>query len=207
MGHTTHGLALLPGYLDELAAGAHEQGRRARGRPRHRPLPDLGRPPPARRLAHRACHRHRRTARPAVRHRHRRHPAQPPHRLPRRLPDPRHRSGPDDPARQLGPVGRSVAPYGGTTPVFTPDPIAVGIPTAGDPILIDTSASITTNGMSARLRDEGRRFPHAWLLDAAGNPTDDPSVLFAEPAGTIQPTRRPRSRPQGLCAGPDGRSR
>ena len=82
----------------------------------------------------------------------------------------------------------SVAPYGGITPVFTPDPIAVGIPTAGEPIPIDTSASITTNGMSARLRSEGRRFPHAWLLDAAGNPSDDPNVLFQEPVGTIQPT-------------------
>jgi len=26
--------------------------------------------------------------------------------------------------------------------VFTPDPIAIGIPTGGDPILIDISASI-----------------------------------------------------------------
>ena len=42
--------------------------------------------------------------------------------------------------------------------------------------------------MSARLRNEGRRFSHAWLLDAAGNPTDDPNVLFEEPAGTIQPS-------------------
>ena len=81
-----------------------------------------------------------------------------------------------------------MAPYGGTTPVFTPDPIAVGIPTAGDPILIDTSASITTNGMSARLRAEGRRFPHAWLLDAAGKPTDDP-------AGAVRRSRPARSSP------------
>ena len=81
----------------------------------------------------------------------------------------------------------SVAPFGGRTPVFTPDPFAVGIPTSEEPILIDTSASITTNGMSARLRAEGRRFPHAWLLDATGEPSDDPNVLFEEPAGTILP--------------------
>jgi LDH2 family malate/lactate/ureidoglycolate dehydrogenase len=85
------------------------------------------------------------------------------------------------------PSDASVAPFGGTTAVFTPDPIAVGIPTEADPILIDTSASITTNGMSARLRQEGSRFPHPWLLDAAGYPTDDPNVLVAEPSGTIQP--------------------
>jgi LDH2 family malate/lactate/ureidoglycolate dehydrogenase len=81
----------------------------------------------------------------------------------------------------------SVAPFGGRTAVFTPDPFAVGIPTSGDPILIDTSASITTNGMSARLVAENRRFPHSWLLDAMGMPTDDPRVLSADPPGTILP--------------------
>lgn len=81
----------------------------------------------------------------------------------------------------------SVAPYGGTRAVFTPDPLAVGIPTTGDPILIDSSASITTNGMSARLARAGQRFAHPWLLDAAGNPTDDPAVLNASPPGTILP--------------------
>jgi LDH2 family malate/lactate/ureidoglycolate dehydrogenase len=81
----------------------------------------------------------------------------------------------------------SVAPYGGTRAVFTPDPLAVGIPTGGDPILIDTSASVTTNGMSNRLAKEGRRFAHPWLLDAQGTPTDDPAVLAADPPGTILP--------------------
>lgn len=83
------------------------------------------------------------------------------------------------------PALASVAPFGGRRAVFTPDPIAVGIPTDGEPILIDTSASITTNAMSNRLANEGRRFPHAWLLDATGQPTDDPAVLKA--AGTILP--------------------
>lgn len=86
------------------------------------------------------------------------------------------------------PAVRSVAPYGGRKAVYTPDPMAVGIPTNGDPILIDMSASITTNGMSDRLRREGKRFPGKWALDAAGNATDDPGVVFADPPGTILPT-------------------
>jgi LDH2 family malate/lactate/ureidoglycolate dehydrogenase len=86
------------------------------------------------------------------------------------------------------PSTASVAPHGGTRAVFTPDPLAVGIPTTGDPILIDTSASVTTNGMSGRLAREGRRFDHPWLLDAEGRPTDDPAVLAADPPGTILPT-------------------
>lgn len=82
----------------------------------------------------------------------------------------------------------SVAPFGGRKAVFTPDPIAIGIPTDGDPILIDMSASITTNGLSDRLRREGKRFPGKWALDAAGIPTDDPSALFTQPPGTLLPT-------------------
>jgi LDH2 family malate/lactate/ureidoglycolate dehydrogenase len=86
------------------------------------------------------------------------------------------------------PAMASVAPFGGRTAVLTPDPIAVGIPTDGDPILIDMSTSITTNGLSDRLRREGKRFPGPWAIDASGRPTDDPAVLFADPAGTLLPT-------------------
>jgi LDH2 family malate/lactate/ureidoglycolate dehydrogenase len=85
------------------------------------------------------------------------------------------------------PAVATVAPFGGCKAVFTPNPFAVGIPTDGDPILIDISASITTNGMAARLRREGKRFPGPWALDPAGRPTDDPSVLFADPPGTLLP--------------------
>lgn len=81
----------------------------------------------------------------------------------------------------------SVAPYGGRKPIYTPDPIAVGIPTDGDPILIDISASITTNGLTGRLKNEGRKLDHEWLLDADGNPSNDPEVLFTDPPGSILP--------------------
>ncbi len=86
------------------------------------------------------------------------------------------------------PSDASVAPFGGRKPVFTPDPIAIGIPTSRAPILIDMSASITTNGLSARLRAEGKRYPALWALDTDGGPTDDPSVLVANPPGSILPT-------------------
>jgi LDH2 family malate/lactate/ureidoglycolate dehydrogenase len=85
------------------------------------------------------------------------------------------------------PSAASVAPYGGLRPVFTPNPLAVGIPTSGNPILVDMSSSITTNGLSSRLFREGRRFPGKWAQDAAGTPTDDPAVLFAKPEGSILP--------------------
>lgn len=80
----------------------------------------------------------------------------------------------------------SVAPFGGKRAVFTPNPIGLGIPTGGEPILIDISTSITTNGMSARLQAAGKRFPGKWLLDGEGHPTDDPAVFSQTPQGSIQ---------------------
>lgn len=80
----------------------------------------------------------------------------------------------------------SVAPYGGTEAVFTPNPIAVGIPTSDDPILIDVSASITTNGSVNRLAKEGRKFPYPCLLDAEGEASDDPKTV-TERSGSILP--------------------
>ena len=86
------------------------------------------------------------------------------------------------------PSEATMAPFGGVAAVFTPDPIAFGIPTDGDPILVDISASITTNGMTGRLRREGRRYPGLWAQDAEGRPTDDPAVLAATPPGSLLPT-------------------
>lgn len=81
----------------------------------------------------------------------------------------------------------SVAPFGGLDPVFTPNPISVGIPTGGVPIVTDISTSATTNGLTNRLHQEGGKLPAPWLIDGHGQPSDDPAVLFREPKGTILP--------------------
>ncbi len=83
------------------------------------------------------------------------------------------------------PATASVAPWGGTRRIITPNPIAAAWPTPEGPVVLDISMSITTNGMTARRRAEGTRFPGPWLLDAAGNPTDDPNAFFAD--GTLLP--------------------
>lgn len=85
------------------------------------------------------------------------------------------------------PTVRSVAPHGGRREVMTPNPLAAAWPTDGEPVILDVSMSITTNALTKRLATENRRFPGAWALDADGNPTDDPRVLFAQPAGTLLP--------------------
>jgi LDH2 family malate/lactate/ureidoglycolate dehydrogenase len=86
------------------------------------------------------------------------------------------------------PSSASVAPFGGTQAVFTPNPLAMGIPTSSDPIMLDFSASATTNGMSARLARQGLRGSFPQWLDSLGQPTDDPAVLNEQPPGTILPT-------------------
>jgi L-lactate dehydrogenase len=54
-------------------------------------------------------------------------------------------------------------------------------------VVTDVSTSTTTNGLTKRLHDQGGRLPAPWVIDGQGRPTDDPSVLFAEPRGTILP--------------------
>jgi LDH2 family malate/lactate/ureidoglycolate dehydrogenase len=87
-----------------------------------------------------------------------------------------------------GPESGGVVPHGGRgTGVYTPNPIAAAWPTTGDPVMIDVSMSITTHMLTRRLQKEGRKLPGKWVLDADGNPSDDPAVLFEEPKGGLLP--------------------
>jgi LDH2 family malate/lactate/ureidoglycolate dehydrogenase len=81
----------------------------------------------------------------------------------------------------------SVAPFGGTRAVFTPNPLAMGFPLGQGGVMVDISASITTNGMSNRKRAAGETFAEPWLIDASGQPSNDPQVLFDQPPGTLLP--------------------
>jgi len=85
-----------------------------------------------------------------------------------------------------GPGAAAVAPFGGTRALFTPNPIAAGIPTPGEPILLDVSSSITTGNSARQLAARGERFPAMWAMDAQGNPTDDPAVVIRG-GGTLLP--------------------
>lgn len=85
------------------------------------------------------------------------------------------------------PAGQRVAPYGGTEALFTPNPFAVGYPGAPNPVLVDICASITTTSMTRQKVAAGEQFEHPWLLDAQGVPTRDPAVLEnAQPRGSLQ---------------------
>ncbi len=85
------------------------------------------------------------------------------------------------------PGGGSVAPFGGLRALFSPSPLAIGFPTSAAPVLVDVSTSVTTNGLTNRLRKEGKRLPYHWLIDENGAPSDDPAILHAPRKGTILP--------------------
>ena len=85
------------------------------------------------------------------------------------------------------PIAAAVAPHGGITPIITPNPIAAGLPSGADPVLVDVSTSITSMGFANQERAAGRRLPGAWVLDADGHATDDPGALAREPKGSLLP--------------------
>jgi LDH2 family malate/lactate/ureidoglycolate dehydrogenase len=176
-GHSTHGLALLAGYIEELRSGAME----SQGRPEV--LSDMGAVASwdARRLpgiwttslAIEAA-----TARAetfgagiiALRRSH--HIAC----LATFLERPA-RKGFVVLVLSSDPSAKLVAPFGGAAPVLTPNPIAAGIPAHPDPIILDVSMSITTAGMVARSKAEGAHLGGKWLIGRDGQPTDDPAAL------------------------------
>jgi L-lactate dehydrogenase len=75
------------------------------------------------------------------------------------------------------PGTRTVAPTGGVAGRFSPDPLAVGIPTGGEPILIDISTSTTANAIAQRAAAAGERLPGPWVVGPDGRATDDPKVF------------------------------
>ncbi|EDY84957.1 Malate/L-lactate dehydrogenase subfamily [Verrucomicrobiia bacterium DG1235] len=85
------------------------------------------------------------------------------------------------------PNSELIAPFGGLDAVYSPNPIAAGIPTSGRPVIFDTSMSTTAWGVANRAKQQGERLPGKWMQDNEGKATDDPKVLDSEPSGTILP--------------------
>lgn len=74
----------------------------------------------------------------------------------------------------------TVAPWGGTRPLFGSNPIAFGWPRPGPhPLVFDQATSASARGeIQVRLRD-GRELPEGWAIDAEGRPTTDPAAALA----------------------------
>lgn len=80
-----------------------------------------------------------------------------------------------------------VSAHGGIEPIYTPNPIAAGIPTDGEPILLDVSMSTITLGLVGQCRQAGKKLPHPVVMSNTGQLTDDPEAFSTTPPGSILP--------------------
>ena len=85
------------------------------------------------------------------------------------------------------PINATVAPFGGLEGVYSPNPLAIGFPTEGQPVIIDISMSSTANGLINQSHAQGKKLPHPWLQDGKGEVTDDPASFMKDPPATILP--------------------
>lgn len=67
-----------------------------------------------------------------------------------------------------------VLPHGGARPTFGTNPIAFGMPTAGDPFICDLGTAAMMRGDVILRSRTGEALPEGMALDAAGQPTIDP---------------------------------
>jgi LDH2 family malate/lactate/ureidoglycolate dehydrogenase len=77
---------------------------------------------------------------------------------------------------------------GGATAVVGNNPIAIGVP-GDDPILVDMALSEAALGKIRLAKSEGRQIPPTWATDAAGTPTTDPAAALA---GLLLPIGGPK---------------
>jgi len=80
-----------------------------------------------------------------------------------------------------------VAPPGGKAPRLSTNPLAIGVPNRGEPLVLDFSTSATAEGKVRVKKIAGQPCPEGWLIDKDGNPTTDPSTLYGNPPGSILP--------------------
>jgi hydroxycarboxylate dehydrogenase B len=82
---------------------------------------------------------------------------------------------------------RRVAPPGGKAPRLGTNPLAIGAPAPGGPLILDFGTSATAEGKVRVKRIAGDLCPDGWLLDCEGQATNDPHSLYGTPPGTIRP--------------------
>ncbi len=84
--------------------------------------------------------------------------------------------------------GHFVAPWGGREGRLSTNPMSFAIPSGKyPPILGDFSTSQTPEGKLRLYLNQKKRLPDGWIMDAAGNPSNDPADFYGPPRGAILP--------------------
>ena len=85
-----------------------------------------------------------------------------------------------------------VAPWGGGDGRFGTNPCCIGIPLAGaEPFLLDFATSRVAQGKMRVAYNKGEQVPEGYLIDAHGAPTRDPGVVVVAQNGSAAPTGGP----------------
>jgi len=79
-----------------------------------------------------------------------------------------------------------VAPFAGADRRFGTNPVCIGIPLAGEPpFVLDMATSAVAQGKLRVAHNKRAKIPRGWLIDDAGNPTDDPRWGVVAPLGAM----------------------
>jgi ureidoglycolate dehydrogenase (NAD+) len=68
-------------------------------------------------------------------------------------------------------------PFGSRKPFFGTNPLAIGFPTDGIPVILDMATTSIPYGKIALAQTENKPIPSDWGFDADGNPTTDPHAI------------------------------
>ena len=74
------------------------------------------------------------------------------------------------------------APFGSTQRLYGTDPITIGIPTNGTPIILDMATSKITVGQLMNYQRDKKELPLESAIDAEGNDTTDAEIAWVEGA-------------------------
>jgi hydroxycarboxylate dehydrogenase B len=81
-----------------------------------------------------------------------------------------------------------VAPFGGVEPRFTTNPYCTAIPRKGkEPIVLDFATSQVAMGKVRVANNKRVQMDPGLLIDAVGQPTTEPGVMYNPPFGAILP--------------------
>ncbi|HLI11308.1 MAG TPA: malate/lactate/ureidoglycolate dehydrogenase [Alphaproteobacteria bacterium] len=85
--------------------------------------------------------------------------------------------------------GGLVAPHRGRDARLSTNPVCIAVPAAepGRPIVLDMATSKVAMGKVRVAKNQGKTLPPGLLLDARGEPSTDPNALFGTPHGAILP--------------------
>jgi LDH2 family malate/lactate/ureidoglycolate dehydrogenase len=89
----------------------------------------------------------------------------------------------------LSNAAASMAPWGGTKPLIGTNPLAIGIPTDRNPIILDMAISVQARGKIRQAALEEKSIPEGWALDERGKPTTDPREALK---GSLLPIAGPK---------------